>query len=140
MRLNIILNYQVKDFRIRKSTIVKEWLENVIAKENFICGSIRIIFVDDKYLKSINQEFLEKDYYTDVITFDYSVKRVLEGEVYISIETIAENAGKYKQGFRNELLRVMVHGILHLTGYGDKSDEEKVVMRKKEDYYLNLIR
>ncbi|MCD4769988.1 MAG: rRNA maturation RNase YbeY [Bacteroidales bacterium] len=138
--MNIKFNYQIKDFRIRNSTIVKNWLKNVVTKEKYICGNIRIVFVDDKYLKSINQEFLKHNYYTDVITFDYSVKRVVEGEVYISVETIIDNASEYRQSLRSEVLRVMVHGILHLTGYDDISNEEKKIMREKEDYYLNFVK
>jgi len=138
--LNIKFNYQIKDFRIRNSFVIKKWLISIVAKENFICGNIRLIFTDDKYLKNINREFLGHDYYTDVITFDYSVARVLEGEIYISVETIINNASKYKQSFRYELLRVMVHGILHLIGFGDKSNEEKIIMREREEYYLKIIK
>jgi len=88
---------------------------------------------------SINKEFMKHYYYTDVITFDYSVNDVLEGEIYLSVETIRDNARKFKQGVRAELLRVMVHGILHLIGYNDKSNNEKIIMREKEDYYLSCI-
>lgn len=138
--MNIRFNYQIKGFRIRNSTIVKSWLRNVIAKENFSCGNISIIFVDDKCLMSINKEFMKHHYYTDVIAFDYSVNDILEGEIYLSIETIRDNARKFKQGVRAELLRVMVHGILHLIGYKDKSSKEKIIMREKEDYYLSYIK
>ncbi len=138
--MNIRFNYQIKGFRIRNSTIVKSWLRKVIAKEKFSCGNISIIFVDDKYLMSINNEFLKHHYYTDVIAFDYSVNDILEGEIYLSVETIRDNARKFKQGVRAELLRVMVHGILHLIGYKDKSSKEKSIMREKEDYYLRYIK
>lgn len=103
-------------------------------KKNF--GTLNYIFCNDAHLLQINREYLKHDTYTDIITFDYSEKKIISGDIFISIERVTENAEKFKQPFEIELQRVMVHGILHLIGYNDKSSQEKETMRAKEDFYL----
>ena len=112
------------------------WLTEVIKCEGFECGDLNLIFVGDEKLRGMNIQFLEHDYYTDIITFDYSEDNVISGELYISIDRVAENALE-QEGLDNELKRVCVHGVLHLCGYGDKKHEEIILMRGKENYYMD---
>lgn len=106
--------------------------------ENFSLGNISIIYCSDSYILDINQKFLKHDYYTDIITFDYSQGRVISGDLFISLDTVKDNASYYGSTFDNELNRVMVHGILHLIGYDDHTEAEQKVMRSKENEYLAL--
>jgi probable rRNA maturation factor len=112
------------------------WLNEVIASEKFDCGDVNLIFVSDEKLFEMNQQFLKHDYFTDIITFDYSEDSVISGELYISIDRVSEN-GLKMDGYDNELKRVCVHGILHLCGYGDKSEEEITEIRAKENFYID---
>lgn len=112
------------------------WLNEVIASEKFDCGDVNLIFVSDEKLLEMNQQFLKHDYFTDIITFDYSEDSVINGELYISIDRVSEN-GLKMDGYDNELKRVCVHGILHLCGYGDKSEEEITEIRAKENFYID---
>ena len=112
------------------------WLNEVITAEGLVCGDVNVVFVSDKFLLEMNQRFLEHGFYTDIITFDYSEVGIINGELYISIERVLENA-ELLEGYDNELKRVCVHGVLHLCGYGDKTDEEIVVMRGKENFYID---
>ncbi len=129
-----IINFSISE---PETTI---WLENVISKENLILGEVGYVFCDDKFLLSINQQFLQHDTFTDIITFPTSENdEVISGEIYISVERVMENASMNHSSFEREIHRVIVHGILHLLGYDDKDAEEKVVMRQKEDYYLSFL-
>ena len=112
------------------------WIENCIQKNDFLFGEINYIFVDDIYLHKMNMEYLQHDTYTDIITFDYSVGKTLSADIYISVDRIKENSEKFKKEFYNELARVMIHGVLHLMKYKDKTEEEKIEMRKQEDLCL----
>lgn len=115
------------------------WIKGILRKEKKLKAEINYIFCTDKYLSKLNKAFLKHSTLTDIITFDYSNGReVLDAEIYISIERVAENAAKFKNSFDNELHRVMVHGILHLLGFKDKKPGEKALMRKKEDACLSL--
>ena len=102
-------------------------------------GDITIVFCDDNYLHKINLEFLDHDTYTDVITFDYSTGNELISEIYISVDRVLENSKKYNQTFENEIHRVIVHGVLHLCGYKDEQEEDRQIMRDKENHYLSLF-
>jgi len=101
-------------------------------------GDINYIFCSDSYLLKLNQEFLSHQTYTDIITFDYSVGKTISGEIYISLDRIKENANHFNVSPQEELLRVMIHGVLHLSGYRDKKRAEKSIMRKKEEACLSL--
>lgn len=123
-------------FSLKHRMVLKRWLTAVALEEQKKVGELNFIFCSDEYLLDINRQYLNHDYYTDVITFDYSEDRTISGDVFISIDTVRLNAAEYRQAFENELYRVMVHGVLHLCEYKDHSKEEKRQMREKEDYYL----
>ena len=117
----------------------KIWLQQVIRKEGKITGNITYIFCDDAFMIEQNNAFLKHDTYTDIITFDECVGDVVSGSILISSDRVAENASKFGKTFENELLRVVVHGTLHLCGYKDKSESEAKVMRQKEDESLAML-
>ncbi|AZB21274.1 rRNA maturation RNase YbeY [Kaistella haifensis] len=117
----------------------KDWLINLINNEGKKAGEINYIFCDDEYLLKVNQDFLQHDYYTDVITFDYVKGKTIAGDIFVSLPRISENAETHSKDFNVELHRVLAHGILHLCGYKDKTDDEVKEMRNKEEYYLNIL-
>ena len=117
----------------------KIWLQQVIHKEGKVTGDISYIFCDDAFMIEQNNAFLQHDTYTDIITFDECVGSVISGSILISSDRVAENAFKFGKTFENELLRVVVHGTLHLCGYKDKSESEAKLMRLKEDESLALL-
>ena len=112
-------------------------LTNVIEKELKVIGEISIIFVSDSYLLEMNQKYLNHDYYTDIITFDYCEMNIVSGDLFISVDRVQENAESFDVDFLTELQRVMIHGVLHLCGYKDKTEEEERLMRELENKYLN---
>ena len=114
------------------------WLKEVAEKEGRKIGDINIIFCSDPYLLDVNKKYLGHDYYTDIITFDYCEKDILSGDLFISVDCVRDNASFYGTEFSNELNRVMVHGVLHLIGYDDHTDEDIAVMRSKENTYLEI--
>lgn len=122
-----------------KENLIK-WIEATIVEEKRDADAISIIFCSDVYLLDINKKYLNHDYYTDIITFDYSEdipdENTIAGDLFISIDTVARNAFEYRVRFKQELHRVIIHGVLHLLGYKDKSVSESLEMRAKEDYYL----
>lgn len=126
-------------FRLRDKNAIRIWLEECAISEGKDIGQLVYIFCSDEYLLDINQKYLNHNTYTDIITFDYTEKGILNGEIYISIERVKENAKLYKVSFKNELLRVLVHGLLHLSGYRDKTKKEQSEMRSKESEKLNLF-
>lgn len=117
----------------------KIWLQQVIRKEGKVPGDISYIFCDDEYMLERNNAFLNHDTYTDIITFDECVGNVVSGSILISLDRVEENAKLFGKTFENELLRVVVHGTLHLCGYKDKSDDEAQLMRQKENESLALL-
>ena len=116
-----------------------EWLEKLIIHENKKLGKINYIFVTDDGLLKVNQDFLNHDYYTDIITFDYVKGKTISADIFVSLPRISENAITHSKDFTTELHRVLAHGLLHLCGYKDKTDEENKEMRNKEDFYLNIF-
>lgn len=127
-------------FTLKKKKIFNEWLINSAAAEGAFISRLQINFCTDSYLLEINKKYLGHKTLTDIITFPYKeTKDGLEGELFISFERIRENAEKFKSSFEPELARVMIHGLLHLLGYKDKTKEEKMVMREKEEEYLNKL-
>ncbi|MBN8622248.1 MAG: rRNA maturation RNase YbeY [Flavobacteriales bacterium] len=121
------------------STATISWLEDVIKTENKKLGEINYILCDDEYLLKVNQDFLDHDYYTDIITFDYVKGKTISGDIFVSLPRISDNAQTLVKDFNSEFHRVLAHGILHLLGYKDKTEEEITVMRQKEDFYLNFF-
>ena len=117
----------------------KVWLQQVIRKEGKVTGDISYVFCDDAYMIEQNNAFLQHDTYTDIITFDECVGDIISGSILISADRVAENAAKFGKTYENELLRVVVHGTLHLCGYKDKSDADAKIMRQKEDESLTLF-
>ncbi|QQV02569.1 MULTISPECIES: rRNA maturation RNase YbeY [Chryseobacterium] len=115
----------------------KIWLQDIIVSEQKKIGEINYIFCDDEYILKVNQDYLQHDYYTDIITFDYVKGKTISGEIFVSLQRISDNASTLSKDYEDELRRVLAHGILHLCGYKDKSEEEEREMRNKEDYYLN---
>jgi probable rRNA maturation factor len=120
-------------FTLKNQNKLVKWIGDVLSSEGFQVGEINYIFCDDSYLNKINQEFLNHDTFTDVISFDYTLGKEIGGDIFISIERVLENAEKFNEVFENELHRVMIHGILHFMGYKDKTKKEKTLMRTKED-------
>ena len=125
-------------FNLKDKNKVKAWIKSTIAAESYQLQELNYIFCSDSYLLSINQQYLNHDTYTDIVTFDNSEKeRVIEGDIFISIDRIRENAGKFGTDLIDELHRVIIHGALHLLGYKDKTPTDKALMTSKEDHYLN---
>ena len=117
---------------------IKIWLRNcfeILKKEE---GDLAFIFCSDNHLLGINKEYLNHDYFTDIITFDYSEKNILSGDIFISVDRVEENANNFNVNLENEFHRIIIHGILHLAGYNDKSDEERNEMTRLENFYLEV--
>jgi rRNA maturation RNase YbeY len=127
------------DFQIQNEVSISKWLKDSIANENKELGEINYIFCEDNYLLKKNQEYLNHNTLTDIITFDYSEGNKLSADIFISVERVKENAVIFAVSFEQELKRVIIHGILHLMGYKDKSEEESKIMRSKEDFYLSKL-
>ncbi len=127
-------------FQLKNRNLLKKWINEVILSESFKPGDINFIFTSDKYLLEINKQYLSHNYFTDIITFNYCENNNVNGDIYISVDTIKNNSTRFSVTFLQELHRVMVHGILHLLGYDDHSDEEKLIMREKENYYLDRLK
>jgi probable rRNA maturation factor len=134
----IDFNYEI-DFTLTDETLYVSWISNTILSENKDEGEINYIFCDDEYLHKINVDYLDHDTLTDIISFDYTVGNEINGDIFISIERVKENAIDFAVSFEEELRRVMIHGILHYCGYKDKTPQDEVVMRQKEDEKMKLF-
>ena len=126
-------------FILKNKRKIKNWLKDTIVNEKKKVGDINYIFCSKEYLKKMNNDYLTKNYETDVISFDFSNDNKISGDIYISSETVKKNSIIFNVCFNNELKRVMVHGLLHLLNYNDKSNQELQIMREKENFYINLI-
>lgn len=127
------------NYIVPEESKVRDWLSSIIHSEGRELKTLNYVFCNDEYLHRINKEYLDHDFYTDIITFDQSENgREIEGDVFISVERVEENAHLHKVTLQNEMLRVMVHGLLHLLGMDDTNESEKIEMRKKEDSCLSL--
>lgn len=134
----INFNYE-SDFNLDNEDAIASWLSAVILSENKTEGEINYIFCDDVYLHKINLEYLNHDTLTDIISFDYTMGNEISGDIFVSIERVIDNAKDYNTSFENELKRVLVHGVLHYCGYKDKSEDDEVKMRIKEDEKLTMF-
>lgn len=124
------------DFAFKGKSVHSAWLKAVSEEEGRRPGQISVIFCSDPYLLEINRKYLGHDYYTDIITFDYSEGDTISGDLFISVDTVRSNAEYYSADFKDELDRVIVHGVLHLIGYDDHTDEQTAEMRARENHYL----
>jgi rRNA maturation RNase YbeY len=135
------VNFFTEDciFLFEFSHQIPDVLNQISLNENVEIGRINYIFCSDAFLLEKNKQFLNHDYFTDVITFDYSDEDSISGDIFISIDNVTANSQVYNVTFENELFRVMIHGALHLVGYGDSDEEEQKIMRSKEDFYLSKL-
>lgn len=135
-----MIRYFTEDikFEFKSKAFNNKWLRLVAQSEIRKIGDINIIFCSDNYILDVNMRYLQHDYFTDIITFDYCEKNVLSGDLFISIDSVRENSVFYGTDFKDELNRVMVHGLLHLIGYDDHTPEDINMMRSKENYYLEV--
>jgi rRNA maturation RNase YbeY len=134
-----IINLGVKIPGFISKTVLKQNLKSLAIKEGKILKDISVVFTDDEYLLEVNKQYLNHDYYTDVITFDYSEFPSVSGDIMISLDRVKDNAESLGVAFQEELFRVIYHGLLHLCGYKDKSPSDEALMRKKENEYLNFF-
>lgn len=155
-----MINFQTENikFTLKNKTLLKKWIKSIVDKKKQKTGEITFVFCSDDYLLNINKQYLHHDTYTDIVTFDYSTdnlekvsksgnhkkngmaSRTISGDIFISIDRIKENAEKYSKSFENELNRVIIHGILHLLGFTDKTKTAKEEMTKQENSCLNLLK
>ncbi len=138
--MSVRIFYDETVFRLKRSGKAKEIISEIITSERKTTGNLNFIITTDERLKEINVEFLEHDFYTDVITFNYNENDVINGEVYISLDRVKENALNYNVSLESELFRVLIHGVLHLVGYDDKSEQKKSEIRRMEDYWLDSLK
>ncbi|MCL4171213.1 UNVERIFIED_CONTAM: hypothetical protein GTU68_006132 [Idotea baltica] len=115
------------------------WIEDTIASEAYKLGDINYVFCDDDYLHKLNVEFLNHDTLTDIISFDYTVGKIIQGDIFVSVDRVKDNAKDFETSFGDELKRVIIHGVLHYCGYKDKTDEDAKLMREKENHYLSKL-
>lgn len=134
----IVFNYET-DFKLANENDIANWISNCIKKYDFTEGELNYIFCNDDYLHKLNVEFLNHDTLTDIISFDYTLGKLISGDIYISVERVQENAKKYSQTFDNELNRVIIHGVLHYCGFKDKSESDESRMRAEENICLALL-
>ena len=121
------------------TTQISTWLSACIANLGYNLGELSIIFCCDEYLLDINKKHLNHDFYTDIITFNYNVEKKLNGDLFVSVDRVKDNAILFNENFNVELFRVIIHGVLHLCGFNDKTIDEQKEMRSKENYYLSLM-
>ncbi|WP_337040956.1 rRNA maturation RNase YbeY [Emticicia sp. 17c] len=137
-----MINFHNEDvaFKLQQKQKIKNWLKQVIEQEGYVLSELNYIFCSDDYLLQVNIEYLDHDYLTDIITFDNSEEdKLIEGDIFISIDRVKDNAKQFEVSTDYELKRVLVHGVLHLCGYLDKTEQEEQLMRSKENFYLQLF-
>lgn len=128
-----------KKFNLKNKRAISKWIKLIIETKGYRRGDINVIFTSDDYLLSVNKKYLSHDYYTDIITFDYCEDKLVSGDLFISIDSVKANAQEFQQEFLTELHRVIIHGILHLTGYDDHTYEDSAAMRQAENESLQLL-
>ena len=134
----INFNYET-EFKLDSEEQISKWITDTITSETYKLEAINYVFCDDEYLHKLNLEFLKHDTLTDIISFDYSVGKIIQGDIFISIERVTDNAKDFGVSFEEEVKRVIIHGVLHYCGYKDKTDADANVMREKENHYLGLL-
>lgn len=137
--MNIKIFYEGVSFRIKNWKSVKQLIIKVISEEGKFSGDLNFIIGGDEFIRKINSQFLNHDWFTDVLSFNYDNDEGVNGEIYISIDTVKRNALNYKVSYNDEILRVILHGVLHLCGYEDRTKEEKYVMHDREDFWMNIF-
>lgn len=139
MKSHIIFDDTTQKLKALNWHSLRNWITKTVSDEGHKVGDLSFVFCDDEYLHKINLEFLDHDTLTDIITFDYSSENIISGEIYISVERVEENSNHFSQDFNLEILRIIIHGVLHLVGYKDKTPKDKLLMTSKENYYLSLL-
>ena len=134
----ISFNYET-DFELENEAQYEEWISRIIESEGFDEGEINYIFCDDEYLHKINVEYLDHDTLTDIISFDYTVGNLIQGDIFVSVERVKDNANDFNVSFDEELKRVLSHGVLHYCGYKDKSPKDEALMRSKEEEKMQMF-
>lgn len=134
----INFNYET-DFKLTSEKDTSIWIETTISEEGYKLEEINYVFCDDEYLHKLNVEFLNHDTLTDIISFDYSIGKIIQGDIFISVERVKDNAKDFGVLFEDELHRVIIHGVLHYCGYKDKTEDDAKVMREKENHYLDQL-
>ena len=134
----ISFNYET-EFKLESEERISKWIVDTISSENHKLEEINYVFCDDEYLHKLNVEFLNHDTLTDIISFDYSVGKIIQGDIFISIERVKDNAIDFNTTFKNELNRVIIHGVLHYCGFKDKTEGDAKIMRDKENQYLKAL-
>lgn len=134
----INFNYEA-DFKLTSEKDISIWIETTISEEGYKLEEINYVFCDDEYLHKLNVEFLNHDTLTDIISFDYSIGKIIQGDIFISVERVEDNAKDFGALFEDELHRVIIHGVLHYCGYKDKTEDDAKVMREKENHYLQQL-
>ena len=134
----VIFNYET-DFQLENESDYEQWIDAVIESEGKEPGEINYIFCDDEYLHNINMQYLNHDTLTDIISFDYCIGNLISGDIFVSIERVQDNAKDYEVSFNEELLRVLAHGVLHYCGYKDKTENEALLMRTKEQEKIDMF-
>lgn len=135
------INYQSQDikFVLKEKRKVSKWINDVIKSHQKKLGNVSYIFCSNQYILELNQQYLNHNYFTDIITFDYCFDNIVEGDIFISIDTVLDNSHRFKTNFYDELLRVIIHGILHLVGFSDKTAKQQKQMRVLEDEALSIF-
>ena len=134
----ISFNYET-DFELDNEALYEDWISRIIESEGFDEGEINYIFCDDEYLHKINVEYLNHDTLTDIISFDYTVGNLIQGDIFVSVERVKDNANDFNVSFEEELKRVLSHGVLHYCGYKDKSPKDEALMRSKEEEKMQMF-
>ena len=131
-------HYDIEKFRLRDVKLIRKVISRIVSDAGHRCGKVDVVMTNDGKVYEINSEFLGHDYYTDIITFNYNKGKTVNGEIYISVDRVKENADKYLVPFKSEIRRVIFHGFLHLCGYDDSTAEQKRKMAEMEEMYLAL--
>lgn len=135
----IRFNNHEKSFKLKNKRKIVNWIKRIVSRYGKSAGEITIIFTSDNYVLEINNQYLNHNYFTDIITFDYSTESIIEGDIFISVDTVLSNSKEFHTSFNEEILRVIIHGVLHLIGFKDKTAKEKLEMRRNEDLALTIF-